>query len=240
LKLLLALTDSLDSPLRQDVNERLERISLNPFENDLDAEAEIARTQYQALLAFAKDPNGLAAKLERDRRQEMVPLEHGRKAQIAFRIVHVLSFGKYVHRESPDEDISERIDIARRLRYHTKFLEQVARSKSQIDIAWNLEDIKRSLHFIAEHGGDAGNNAVIAAATIFARTQDDGTRRACLDSLAHIRNPKAKSQLIRISQNTAVDAVYREIVANYLQQRIEGSEPFASTMRDAPPKVGQP
>src|SRR4029078_7249822 len=77
LKLLLALNTSMDPELRSELSGRLETVSLNPFENDMDAEANIALQQYDALMAFAKDPNGLAAKIERDRRAELVPLEHG-------------------------------------------------------------------------------------------------------------------------------------------------------------------
>ena len=76
LKLLLALNDSIDPKLREEVNGRLENLSLNPFENDLKAEANLARQQYDALVAFAKRPDGLAAKLERDRRVELTSLEH--------------------------------------------------------------------------------------------------------------------------------------------------------------------
>src|ERR1044071_2309290 len=127
LKLLLALNTSMEPDLRSEVSGRLEKISLNPFENDLDAEARIATAQYDALLAYAKDPNGLAAKLERDRRAEMLPLEHGDEAQFAFRFLNVLSFGKYVHREEPTNDMEDRLDIARRLQYHTQFLQQIAK-----------------------------------------------------------------------------------------------------------------
>src|SRR5215211_1308971 len=85
LKLLLALNTSMDPELRSEVSGRVEKISLNPFENDLNAEAHIATEQYKALVAFAKDPGGLAAKLELDRRAEMTSQEHGDKAQLAFR-----------------------------------------------------------------------------------------------------------------------------------------------------------
>ena len=54
LKLLLSLNTSMDPELRSEVSGRMETISLNPFENDLNAEANIALAQYNALLAFAK------------------------------------------------------------------------------------------------------------------------------------------------------------------------------------------
>ena len=239
LKLLLALNTSLEPELRSQVGDQLEKISLNPFENDLSAEAKIATQQYDTLLAYAKDPNGLAEKIERDRRAEMLPLEHGDKAQLAFRVLNVLSFGKYVHREELTDDMEDRLDIARRLRYHTNFLQQIAKSTAEVDITWNLEDVKRSLHFIAEHGSEAGSNTAAVTATIFARTKDIETRRACLDSLSRIHNPKAKNELLRISQNNDVDKTLRDLASEYLAKgpRVQ---PIAATVSGAPAIVGQP
>jgi len=240
LKLLLALNTSMEPELRSEVSGRLEKISLNPFENDLDAEANIATAQYEALLAYAKDPNGLATRLERDRRAEMLPLEHGDKAQLAFRVMNVLSFGKYVHREELTDDMEDRLDIARRLEYHTRFLQQIAKSTAEVDITWNLEDVRGSLRFIAEHGSEADSKAASATANIFARTRDDETRRACLDSLSRIHNPKANKELLRISQNTDVDKTLRDLASEYLRGRNPRVQPIAATVTGAPVTIGQP
>jgi hypothetical protein len=239
LKLLLALNTSMEPELRSEVSGRLEKISLNPFENGLNAEANIATQQYNTLLAYAKDPNGLAERLERDRRAEMLPLEHGGKAQLAFRVLNVLSFGKYVHREESTDDIENRLDIARRLQYHTRFLQQIAKSTAEVDITWNLQDVRRSIHFIAEHGSEADSNAAAATAKIFARTRDDETRRACLDSLSRIHNPKAKNELLRISQNNDVDKTLRDLASEYLRNgpRVQ---PIAATVSGSPTIAGQP
>jgi hypothetical protein len=239
LKLLLALNTSMEPELRTQVSGQLEKISLNPFENDLNAEAKIATQQYDTLLAYVKDPNGLAEKIERDRRAEMLPLEHGDKAQLVFRVLNVLSFGKYVHREELTNDMEDRLDIARRLRYHTNFLQQIAKSTAEVDITGNLEDVKRSLHFIAEHGSEAGSNTAAVTATIFARTRDIDTRRACLDSLSRIHNPKAKNELLRISQNNDVDKTLRDLASEYLAKgpRVQ---PIAATVSGAPAIAGQP
>ena len=239
LKLLLALNTSMEPELRSEVSSQLERISLNPFENDLNAEAKIATQQYNALLAYAKDPNGLAERIERDRRAEMLPLEHGDKAQLAFRMLNVLSFGKYVHREELTDEMQDRLDIARRLQYHTRFLQQIAKSTAEIDITWNLDDVRRSLRFIAEHGTEAGSNAAAVTAKIFVRTKDDETRRACLDSLSRIHSPKAKDELLRISQNNEVDKVLRDLASEFLRNgpRVQ---PIAATVSGAPAIVGQP
>ncbi|HEY0765686.1 MAG TPA: hypothetical protein VGD61_25120 [Pyrinomonadaceae bacterium] len=240
LKLLLALNTSMEPELRSEISGRLEKISLNPFENDLDAEANIATAQYEALLAYAKDPSGLAVRLERDRRAEMLPLEHGDKAQLAFRVMNVLSFGKYVHREELTDDMEDRLDIARRLDYHTRFLQQIAKSTAEVDITWNLEDVRRSLRFIAEHGSEADGKAASATANIFARTRDDETRRACLDGLSRIHSPKANKELLRISQNTDVDKSLRDLASEYLRGRNPRVQPIAATVSGAPATIGQP
>ena len=240
LKLLLALNTSMDPELRSEVSGRIEKISLNPFENDLNAEAHIATEQYKALVAFAKNPDGLAARIERDRRAEMTTQEHGGKAQFAFRVLNVLSFGKYVHREELTDDMEDRLDIARRIDYHTRFLQQIAKSSADIDVTWNLEDVRRSVRFIANHGSEARGNAAAATAKIFARTKDDETRRACIDSLSRIQSSKAKTELLRISQNNDIDKTLRDLASEYLRGNSPRIEPVAATVSGAPVIVGQP
>lgn len=239
LKLLLSLTNSMDPGLRSEVNGRLEAVSLNPFENDLEAEAKVARQQYAALVAYARDPKGLTSRLERDRRAELVPLEHGRTAELGFRLLNVLSFGKYVHRETVSQDMVERLDIARRLSHHTKFLQQVAKSKAEIDIGFDLAEVRRALFFISEHGTEVDGSTASAAAKIFSRTRDDETRRACLESLSRITSPKARNELIRISQSKDLDQGWRDIAAVYLEQ-LNGRSPITATASGTPIKAGQP
>jgi hypothetical protein len=204
LKLLLALNTSMEPELRSEVSGRLEKISLNPFENDL-----------------------------------LTPLEHGGKARLAFSVLNVLSFGKYVHREELAGDMEDRLDIARRLQYHTSFLQQIAKSSADIDITWNLEDVRRSIRFIAAHGSEARSEAAAATAKIFARTKDDETRRACLDGLARIHSSKARSELLRISQNNEVDKTLRDLAGEYLRgaPRVQ---PVAASVSSTPVVTGQP
>lgn len=240
LKLLLALNESLEPELRNDIGKRVERVSLNPLENDLHAEANVALQQYEALVAYAKDPDGLAARIERDRREELTPLEHGQKAQIGLKMLNVLTFGRYVHREERTSDMEDRLDIARRLQYHTNVLQQIARSTSEVQITANMDELLRSLRFIAEHGSEAGSSAATATAKIFTRTKDEETRRACLDSLSRINNQKAKNELMRISQNPKVDQVLRDLAADYLRGAPAPSQPIAVTQNGAPIKAGQP
>jgi hypothetical protein len=239
LKLLLALNESLDPDLRGEIANRLEKVSLNPLENDLNVEAQVARQQFASLLEFAKAPNGLATQLEKDRRSELVPLEHGRAEQVLFRLANILSFGKYVHREKATAQLESRLDIARRLNFHTNFLREVSRSGPRVDVKWDLEDVRRSLFFLSQHGGQVNSSAISSVARIFSRTSDEETRRACLESLARINNPKARQELTRIAANQTLDPALRDLVTSYLANPHFRSEPLTSSIKSEGNRTGQ-
>lgn len=228
LKLLLSLNRSLEPRLRDEMSQRLERVSLNPLENDLDAEASLAREQYAALLAYANSPKGLPAKLARDRRAEAVSLDHGKAERVLFQLGNILSFGKYTHREKASPDMQARIDIARRMTYHTRFLREVSQSGPQIEVVWNMDDIRNSLRFITEHGSEADSKAISAMAKIFARTEDHETRRMCLESLSRMQNPKARHEIIRISQSQDLAQSWKDLIAAYLANP-KRTEPLADS-----------
>jgi hypothetical protein len=228
LKLLLSLDDSMQPKLRDEVTRRLEKVSLNPMENDLKTEASLARQQYHALMAYAKSPDGLPAKLDRDRRAEMVPLKHGKVEQALFRVGNIITFGKYTHREKAAPEMEARLNVARRLNYHSRFLREVAQSGPGIDVTWNLDEVKRSLRYIAEHRSEADTRAINATARIFDRTEDEETRRICLESLARINNPRARKELIRISNNRELAQVWKELIAAYLNHT-KTAEPLAAS-----------
>ena len=217
LKLLLSLNQSLDPELRVQLGERLERVSLNPLENDLEVEAKLATDQYAALLAYATRPDGLPQKLDRDRRAEMVKLEHGRTQQALFRLGNILSFGKYTHREKDSPELEAKLDVARRFAYHTRLLREVAKSSPQIDVTWDLAEVKRSLQFLVDHAEQADSRSASVAATIFLRTLDDETRRICLAGLTRMTNSRAKTELLRLSQQTDLDQAGKDLLISYLK-----------------------
>ncbi|HEY1404419.1 MAG TPA: hypothetical protein VGB05_09855 [Pyrinomonadaceae bacterium] len=226
LKLLLALDASLDPELRDEVSRKLERVSLNPLENDTEAEARLARDQYAALLAHARQPSGgLADKLERDRRSELTPLVHSRAERLLLRVASVATLGLYRHREqaAPGEQFAT-LDTARRLAHHRQFLREVARSSMAVEVQWNIEDVRRSLAFVNEHGARADGKTASAIGRIFAHTKDEQTQRLCLSSLYRINNETAKATLVRIYRDEAADARWRTLSAEYLRKAARESQ----------------
>jgi hypothetical protein len=184
--------------LRDEIERRIQNVSLNPLNNDDEAEVELAKQQYESLVDYAQRPDGLAAKLERDRRAEMVPFEHARSARIFFGVANVLTFGRYVHRETATPELEQRLETLRRLAYHTQFLNDVAGSSATTDIAWDMAKVMRSLQFLAREGGQASTAAARAAAEIFQKTNDAEARRLCLEALSKINNKTARAQLLKI------------------------------------------
>jgi hypothetical protein len=227
LKLLLSLSDSLDPQLRDEINRRLERVSLNPLENGLNAEAQLARDQYTALVAYAKRPDGLPARLNHDRREEMVPLKHGQTAQVLLRLANLLSFGLYTHRENATPELQAQMDIKRQLAFHERFLREVAKSSPQIEVALDIEDVRRSLRFIAEHGSDASGKTASIASRIFTRTADEETRSLCLNGLYRINNETAKKELLRIYRDQKLEARWRTRSAEYLRLAVKEEQRIA-------------
>ena len=227
LKLLLSLSDSLDPHLRDEISQRLERVSLNPLENGLKAEAQLAREQYAALVDYARRPDGLPARLDRDRRVEMVPLRHGQTAQVFLRLANLLSFGLYTHRENSTPDLKAQIDIKRQLAFHERFLREVAKSSPQIEVVWDINDVRRSLRFIAEHGSEASGKTASIASRIFAHTEDEETRSLCLNGLYRINNETAKKELLRIYRDQKLEARWRTQSAEYLRLAVKEEQRIA-------------
>ncbi|HLL75076.1 MAG TPA: hypothetical protein VK421_07395 [Pyrinomonadaceae bacterium] len=219
LKLLLSLDASLDPGLREQIGRQLEHVSLNPLENGGAAEARLAREQYAALLEYARRPGGLSARLDRDRRAELVPARHGRASRVLFRLANTLSFGLYTHREdvAPAEQVAE-LDAERRLARHRRLLREVAKTASRVEVEWDIEEVRRSLRYVAEHGERADGATAAAVARIFARTEDEESRRLCLSGLYRINNETAKNSLVRIFRDEAAGDVWRTLSADYLRR----------------------
>jgi hypothetical protein len=218
LKLLLALTSSLEPPLAEETSALLERVSMNPLQNDLDVEIELSYRGYAALKAAINTPSSeLVERLETDRCSEYRRLEHGRTARTFLRMATVATVGIYRHRErgSAQEQLAG-LDRARRLAYHRRFLEEVAGSTPVIEIVWNLDDVRRSLEYVAEHASPGDRASARVAAQLFERTGDRGLQRLAVNWLARLGTPSARDALARIERSPDVDPDVRALGARYL------------------------
>ena len=227
LKLLLSLSASLEPALREEIANRMDRVSLNPFENDMNAEAKLAREQYAALMAYAGRSDGLPARLDRDRRAEMVSLKHSKREQVLLRIGSLLTFGLFKHRETSTPVLEQKLELARRLDYHQRFLREVARSSPVIEVVWPIEDVRRSLQFVADQGAQADGKTAKAVATVFRSTNDEEARRLCLAGLYRINNLSAKKEMLALYQDEKVSTLWRLVIAEHLRNAVRHEQRMA-------------
>ncbi len=234
LKLLLSLNASLDPALRDEISRRLEKVSSDPRENDFKAEARIARDQYQGLMAYAQREDGLAARIERDRRAEMAAYKkRGTARKVLDRLSNVLTFGQYTPRAEVTPDFKDRLDKERRMSYYRRYLRDVARSSPRVEIVANMDEVRRALRFVAENGALADGQTAQAAAKIFAQTEDEETRDLALRCLYRINDEAAKSALLRIYRDQQIEARWRELSVEYLRQAMREEQRIAPSDQKA-------
>lgn len=217
LKLLLLLDQSLDEDFKDQIADKVEGVSTNPLENNLGVEVRIARKQYENLIAYAKRPDGLAKKIEQDRREEMVRLKHSPKQRMLYAAAHLFTLGMYTHRETPTDELYAEMDLRRQLEFHERRLRETARDSAKPEIDSNFELLKKSLSFIAEYGEAANGKTAKAVSKIFLMTDDEDTRMLALSGLHKMENPSAKKELLALYENQKLETEWRNVCAEYLE-----------------------
>lgn len=221
LKLLLSLNASFEPEFRDDILERLESVSLNPLENDLEIEMKLARRQYENLVEYAKRPDGLPEQIEKDRREEMIDLKHGTGQRVLYRLGNIFSFGIYKHYEKDTPELRNALDFRRQLDYHERFLIETARVSAKPEIDSDAEAVKNSLRFMTERGDAASTKTANAVAKLFSITDDVEILSLALSGLYGINNPTAKKQLLEIYQNQNTASRWRDLSLFYLKLAVK-------------------
>jgi hypothetical protein len=112
------------------------------------------------------------------------------------------------------------MELARRIQNHTRILRDAAKSSPQIEVAWDMTNVTRSLRFLVDNGSSADKQGARAAAAIFARTSDAEARRLCLDALARINNKTARNELLRLYRSEEVASEWRAAIAERLRKAV--------------------
>ena len=171
----LALDDSLDPALRAELQQRLEMMGVNPLEESVFDENKFARKRYAALLAYAADPKGLPARLQKDRAAELTAYDHGALARTGLKLAHFATLGIYDHHE-PEQNAAlvAVLDKERRASGEIRFLETVLKSSSNPELVWDMDEVLRSLDSLAAEGFPS--RSANAVEKILAQTTEEGTR----------------------------------------------------------------
>jgi hypothetical protein len=179
----LTLDGSVDPALRADLQRRLEILGVNPLEDSVFEEAEIAHRQYDALLRYAADPKGLPARLERDRNAEVATHRHAAPARIGLRLAKWFSLSIYSHKEMTDSvALAAALDRERRAERQIQFLENLAQSSPQPEVVWNIAEVRRSVNELIATGVPPRSIQVVSR--IMQQTSDAEVRELCARALA--------------------------------------------------------
>jgi hypothetical protein len=162
----------------------------------------------------------LPAKIERDRREEMVPLVHGPATRFFFGLGNVLTFGRYVHREDATPELEQRMELARKIKFHTQFLDRVAKSSPEIEVAWDVATVQKSLQFLADNAAAANGSSAKVAARVFQRSTDEESRKLSLDILSGINDKGARKEMLRIFREEPPNSEWRTVVAARLRKAV--------------------
>jgi hypothetical protein len=217
LKLLLTLNRGISPGLSDLLSEGLRHMSHNPLENSEAAERQLANDQYRALLAAAKSPEGLSVRLERERSAEMTSFVHGRAKRTLITVANLVSLGLYRHREKMTPETLAQLNKERQLAYHTRFLSDAVSSTPVMEVSCDMDEVRRSIRYVAENGALAGAEEARLVARIFTRTGDTETRELCLLGLKMIGNKTATRELARVYDEEPAGSRWRLLCAEYLQ-----------------------
>lgn len=177
----LSVDTALDPALKIELERRLDHLALNPRENEVSRESELAREQYAALLNWAESPRG-EAKLERDRRKELEADTESRGRRFWLSFARVFTRGPRVDPEEPDLVLRAQLDAYRRSAYHMRFLDRVLASSPSPDVVWDAAAIGRSISALAPEASSEPK-AQYLITQVCARSTDASLRTTCARAL---------------------------------------------------------
>jgi hypothetical protein len=180
----LALDPGLDPDLRTELQKRLELLSTNPLETGISQEADIARRQYQALLKYADNPQGLGARIQHDRNAEVFVSERSLMARTGLRTARIITLGTYSASALPSVDLMAELNRIRRVDRQRRFLEEVAASGPSAEVVWNTDRIKRAVNELVANGFDERSAQLVERIRLL--TNDEETRELCDQALESV------------------------------------------------------
>jgi hypothetical protein len=201
----LAVDSSLDPGLKIELQRHLDHLALNPRENEIENEANLAREQYAALLQYAESPCG-AAKLERDRRKELEAYKRSPGQRFLLGLGRVLTRRPRVDPEKPDANLRAQLASYRRSAAHVRFLQQLLASSPRPDVVWDSDAIRQSVEdlMVDSHAGPDARRLI---AQVYARSGDVDLRLTCLRAL------RLFDQRALAASNASNDATIQPVAA---------------------------
>lgn len=103
---------NIDPALRQELLARIEKVDVNPIERSWDQEIREARTQYEALIAYAQK-TGMEREIAKSRDGEARAAVHGKGARVLINMASISTLGLYHHHETGSDSSIAKLDRQR-------------------------------------------------------------------------------------------------------------------------------
>ncbi len=208
----LAVDSRLDPKLKTELTRRLDHLAVNPLENNLATEAKVAREQYAALLQYAGSPQGLAAKLERDRRKELDSYTRSRAMRLLAGLGRLLGSPKPVGR--PDPILLAQLDSRRRAASRIGSLEALLSASPRPEVVRDPSQIRMLIEALSAEA-DVSPRASQLIGQIYARSADSEIRIACLRALQRLDVEAAQTELLKLAQDPHSTGQWRALCLLY-------------------------
>lgn len=236
----LLLNSGLNPALRTELAQRLDKLSLNPLRQNRQAEAQLARRQYAALVAYAENPLGLQARLERDRRAEMTHLVHGPTARLLFTTASCATLGLYRHREPGSQALLDRLEQHRRLEASMQFVREALAASPRVDMVSNMDELRSAVEEISSAGADSAHQRARLLGRLVLQTSGDAARADFLAALHGMDDVASEREMAQLSRNPALPEKWRDSCRSYMAAVTQPGaceEPCAASDTDFSPAL---
>jgi hypothetical protein len=214
----LLMDTTLQPALRDELGRRLDALSLNPIREDRRREADEARAQYERLALYAQSPDGLAGRLNRDRRAEMTRLVHGRPVRAMLAVANAASLGIYRHRENDDPALLTRLEERRRLEARLDTIRAALESGPRVDVVTDMNALRSAVRDLAAAGQDAPAARARLVGQLVLHTGDDEARMEFVGALRRMNDPASKRELARLALHPDLSESWQRVCLDFLNQ----------------------
>ena len=161
----LAMDTHLDRKLRNEMQQHIESLEINPLESNPQREIAAAWARYAQLEQEAR-PNGpLLERIDKDRRRELASFGESGVGMTWYGALHELTFGAYTHRAKEGPAELEQLDRNRRVDYELAFLDSLTRAGTRPEVTYNSAHIEKSISELGNLLPNVHSRAVTVHAT---------------------------------------------------------------------------
>jgi hypothetical protein len=189
----LALDRSIDPALKEDMENRVRWLAVNPLEAGPQREIQNAFGRHNVLEQEAENGR-LMARVDHERRFELSSFGEGEKMKLAKSMLHVATLGLY--REQAERNDIFTLDRERRLSYQLSFLDPLVQAETPPEIAYDSQRIKASVRELSTLMPGISSSAVrshaeATLARLKSLSKDNELQAECNTALALMKQADA-------------------------------------------------